>query len=142
MKDIFSPELLSFTFQINLIKKWISKVIQTVYYFVNKEKYCQICFCLVWFYFTLLVCAHFCGDANYERRSNILIFCDQWKMISDLSVFHGKMSDFDSFPMIGFTLVTKRKNFDFESHWNTLIFQISQIYLRFEYVLQTVSDLV
>ena len=62
MKDIFSPELLSFTFQINLIKKWISKVIQTVYYFVNKEKYCQICFCLVWFYFTLLVCAHFCGE--------------------------------------------------------------------------------
>ena len=32
------------------------------------------------------------------------------------------MSDFVSFPLLGFTLVIKLRNFDFESHWNTLIF--------------------
>ena len=36
--------------------------------------------------------------------------------MSDLNMTHGKMSDFVSFPLLGFTLVNKRKNFDFESH--------------------------
>ena len=31
------------------------------------------------------------------------------------------MSDFVSFQLFGFTLVIKLTNFDFESHWNTLI---------------------
>ena len=35
---------------------------------------------------------------------------------------HGEMSDFVSFPLFEFTLVIKLKNFDFESHWNILIF--------------------
>ena len=29
---------------------------------------------------------------------------------------HGKTSDFVSFPLLGFTLVIKLRNFDFESH--------------------------
>ena len=33
-----------------------------------------------------------------------------------------KMSDFLSFPLFGFTLVIKPRNFQFECHWNTLIF--------------------
>ena len=35
---------------------------------------------------------------------------------------HGKMSDFVSFPLFGFNLATKLRNFDSESHLNTLIF--------------------
>ena len=35
---------------------------------------------------------------------------------------HGKMSDFVSFPLLGFTSVMKLRNFDFESHWNVLVF--------------------
>ena len=42
--------------------------------------------------------------------------------MSDLNMFHGKMSDFVSFPLFGFTLVIKLRNSDFESHWNTLIY--------------------
>ena len=36
--------------------------------------------------------------------------------MSDLNMFHGKMSDFVSFALLGFTLVIKWRNFDFESH--------------------------
>ena len=35
---------------------------------------------------------------------------------------HGKMSDFVSVPLFGFTLAIKLRNSDFESHWNTIIF--------------------
>ena len=46
-----------------------------------------------------------------------------------------KMSDFVSFPLFGFTSVKKLRNFDFESHRNTLIFLDKKIYdVRFEYV--------
>ena len=37
-------------------------------------------------------------------------------MMLDLSMSRGKMSDFVLFPLFGFTLVIKLKNFDFESH--------------------------
>ena len=37
-------------------------------------------------------------------------------MVSYLNMSQGKMSDFVSFPLFGFTLVIKLKNFDFESH--------------------------
>ena len=36
--------------------------------------------------------------------------------MSDLNLFHGKMSDFVSFQLFGFTLVIKLRNFDFKSH--------------------------
>ena len=45
-----------------------------------------------------------------------------------------KMHDFVSFPLFGFTLVIKLRNFDFKSHGNTLIFFDKKIYdLRYEY---------
>ena len=46
------------------------------------------------------------------------------KMISDLNMSHGlmEMSNFVSFPLFGLSLVIKLRNFDFESHWNTLLF--------------------
>ena len=43
-------------------------------------------------------------------------------MTTDLNRFHEKMSDFISFPLCGFTIVIKLRNFDFERNWNTLIF--------------------
>ena len=61
-------------------------------------------------------------DANYKSHWNILIFCDQWKMMSDSNLCHGKMFDFVSFPFCGFNLVIKVKNFDFKSRWSTFTF--------------------
>ena len=52
-------------------------------------------------------------NVNYKIHWNILVFCDQWKMMSDLNMSHGKMSDFISFPLSGFTLVTKLRHFNF-----------------------------
>ena len=60
--------------------------------------------------------------SNYKIHWNILVFCDQWKMMSGLNLSHEKMSDFMSFPLFGFTLIIKLRNFDFESHWNTWFF--------------------
>ena len=55
--------------------------------------------------------------------------------MSDLNMSHGKMSDFVSFPLFGFTLVIKLTNFDFESHGNILSFFDEKRYVvRFEYV--------
>ena len=46
-----------------------------------------------------------------------------------------EMADFVSFPLSGFTLVIKLRNFDFESHWNTSIFFDKKFDVRFDYVL-------
>ena len=58
--------------------------------------------------------------------------------MSDLNISHGKMSDFVSFPLFGFTLVIKLRNFDFEGHQSTVILSdknmISDL-IRFDYVL-------
>ena len=37
-------------------------------------------------------------------------------MTSNLKMPHGKMADFVSFALFGFTLVIELRNFDFESH--------------------------
>ena len=36
--------------------------------------------------------------------------------MSDLNMSYGKMLDFVSFPLFGFTVVSKLRNFDFEGH--------------------------
>ena len=36
--------------------------------------------------------------------------------MSDLSMFHGKMSDFVLFPLLRFNLVIELRTFDFELH--------------------------
>ena len=46
--------------------------------------------------------------------------------MSDLNMPHGKMSDFVSCPLFGFTLVIKLKISHFENHWNILIFFIKK----------------
>ena len=53
--------------------------------------------------------------------------------MSDLNMSYGKMSDFVSLPLFGFTLVIKLRNVDFENHLNTLIFFDKKRYgVRFE----------
>ena len=56
-------------------------------------------------------------------------------MVPDLKMIYEKMHDFVSFLLFGFILVIKLRNFDFEGHWNTLIFFDKKRYaVRFEYV--------
>ena len=74
-------------------------------------------------------------------------------MMSDLNMSHEKIVDFVLFPLFGFTLVIKLKNYDFESHWNTLISKFYEFWKISNYFNQkvmpnlimsskTVSDLV
>ena len=56
-----------------------------------------------------------------KEHWNILVFCDQRKMMPDWVYPLEKMSDFASFLLFQFTLVIKLRNFDFESQWNTLM---------------------
>ena len=58
----------------------------------------------------------------------------QKKMMSDLNISHGKMPDFVSCPLLGFNLVMKLRNFDFESQWNTLICFDKKRCVWFKYV--------
>ena len=60
------------------------------------------------------------------------MFFDKKDMVSQ-----GKMSDFVSFPLFRFILVMNLRSFDFEGHWNTLIFfDIKKRYgVRFGFVL-------
>ena len=60
-------------------------------------------------------------DANYKSHWNILVLCDQQKMMSDLNLPKRKMFDFGSFPLIGCTLVIKLRKFDFENYGSSLI---------------------
>ena len=55
---------------------------------------------------------------------------------------HGKMSDFVSFSLFGFTLVIKLRNFDFEGHENALMFFDKKMMSDLILSCQTVSDLV
>ena len=56
-------------------------------------------------------------------------------MMSNLIMSRGKISDFLPFLLFGFTLVIKLRNFNFESHLNTLIFLDKKMYdVKFDYV--------
>ena len=52
------------------------------------------------------------------------------------------MSDFVSFPLFGFILVIKQRNFNFEGHYNALIFFDSKVMSDLIMSCQAVSDLV
>ena len=56
-------------------------------------------------------------------------------MVSDLNMSHGKASNFDSFPLFGFTEVIKLRSFDYESYWNAWIFFEKKGFdVKFQYV--------
>ena len=47
-------------------------------------------------------------DINYQSHWNIfVVFCDQWKIMSNLNISHEKMSDSVSFLLLAFTVVIK-----------------------------------
>ena len=81
-------------------------------------------FHLVLFHFTCL-----CSLLQWNWKMSIIkfiviivVFCDWWKIMSDLNMSHRKLSYFVSFPLFGLTLAIKLRNFDFKSYWNTSIF--------------------
>ena len=120
------------------VKSYLNSVL-----FVNKEKFCQRFAHVPCDFFSLylfvLTFAMKSRSDNYKSHWNILVFCNQWKM-KNSNMSHGKMSDFlnvwISFSLFGFTLGIKLKNFDFESHWTTLVFFYKKIYgVRYAYVL-------
>ena len=47
--------------------------------------------------------------ANYKSHRNILVFCNQWNLMSDLNMSHEEISGFISLSLFGFTLVIKLK---------------------------------
>ena len=55
-------------------------------------------------------------------------------MMSHLNIFHGNMSDFVSFPLFGFTLVIKLRNFDFQALYKKMMSDLIMSY-------QAVADL-
>ena len=79
-------------------------------------------------------------DTSFKSHWNNSIYCDQWKMTSDLHMSDGKTSDSVSFLLFGITLFIKLINFDFESHFSTLIFFIKKILHQIWSTLMT-SDL-
>ena len=101
-------------------------------------KYKFISLNLIRFTFTMKL-----KSPNYKNHWNILVFYDQWKVISDVSMSHWKMSDFNSIPLFGFTLVIKLRILDFESHWNIFIFFDKERYgVRFDMPHGKMSDFV
>ena len=82
-----------------------------MHHVVDKEKSCQICtLCLISLHFTCLG-----SPLQWNRKMpiinkshwNILVFCNHWKLISDLNMSYGKIPDFVSFPLFEFTVVIK-----------------------------------
>ena len=50
-------------------------------------------------------------DANYKSHWNVSVFCDQWKMMSDLNMSHEKVSDFVSIVWLHFSHKTEKFRF-------------------------------
>ena len=85
-----------------------------MYFFVNKEKYCQIFTCPVWFYFTLLVCAYFRNEMErYQLWKSLKRFSILGPMKNDVRFNYvlWKISYFVSFTLLGFVLLIKLRNF-------------------------------
>ena len=93
-----------------------------MYYFVNNKNTARFAHVLWDFiYFFLLHCVQFCNETEkcqLEKSLKYFSISQPMKIMLDLNMSHRKMFDFVSFLLFGFTLVTKLRNFDFESHWN------------------------
>ena len=105
-----------------------------MYYFVSEEKYCQIRKHPIWFYLIYLFVLTFEIKEYHLKIIEIFqYFVTIGKMISGLNMWHEKMSAFVSFSLFEFTLDRTLRNFDFESHWNKLLF-FDKRYDLIEYV--------
>ena len=83
-------------------------------------------------------------DANSKSHWNILVCCNQWKLMSDLKMSLGKMYNFASSSLFGFTSVIKLGNLDFEIHCVNIFDQENKLkkYIDLDMFCQSVSNLV
>ena len=74
----------------------------------------------VWFCFNSVVWVNFSHKTEkfrfWKSLKYLNIFLRKKDMVSDLNMSHGKMSDLVSFPLFGFTLVIKLRNFNYKGH--------------------------
>ena len=101
--------------------------------FATGEKWCQISKCLLLFFSTFWV--------GFSHNTEKFWF---WKSLKCFNIFwkkrygirfeyaNGKMSDFVSLILFGFTLVIKLGIFNFHIHWNNFLMKKE---VRFEFVL-------
>ena len=94
MIKFFPLEQLLFIFEINLIKK--KK--KSSHLNKNGVRFAHDLLDFSSFWLFVLNFAMKLKDANCKSHWNILVFCEQGKVMSDLSMSHGKISNFDSFP--------------------------------------------
>ena len=88
----------------------------------------------VWFCFISIVWVYVSHKTKEFRFwKSLKYFYFLTKKISDFdkkNALYGRMSDFVSFLLFRLKLVIKLKNFYFETHWNTLIFLIKNIWCQ------------
>ena len=101
-----------------------------MYYFVNKEKYCQICASPVWFYIFHFTCSCSLLQRNWKMLITKVIEIFQYFAINEkwcqLWISPKENVCFYFIPLFGFTLVIKLRNFGFRSYWNTELFLIKK----------------
>ena len=99
----------------------------------NIVRFAHALFSFISRYLLVITLAMKLKDVNYKTHWNILVFCDQWKITSYLTLSHWKMSNFVLFLLFRLSVIIKLRDFDLESHWNTLIFFDKKRYgVRFE----------
>ena len=89
-------------------------------------------FRLILFQFTYLR-SHLQWNWICQLQHSLKYFTILWPMNNGVRFEYvpWKMSDYVSYPLFRFTLVIKLRNFDFESHWNTLNFLDQKRWFRF-----------
>ena len=115
--DFISLYLILLTFAMRL-KSANGKSHWNVLIFCDHVRFEYVHYKNVWFCFVSIVWFHFSHKIeNFQLWKSLKYFNMFWfKKLLDLNMSHGKMSDFVSFPLFGFTLVIKLRNSDFESN--------------------------
>ena len=131
MMDTFLLELLLFIFEISTIKKWILS-------HSNNVILCKLgnilsdlhMYRLIFFFFYLFVLTYAIKLKYFARN-------EKWFQIWTFPM--KKRQILFNFHCLG-SLYSKNGNFDFESHWNTLIFLIKKMMSNLNMFYQAVSD--
>ena len=129
--DTFLLELLLFIFEINTIKKWILS-------HSNNVILCKLgnilsdlhMYRLILFFFYLFVLTYAIKLKYFARN-------EKWFQIWTFPM--KKRQILFNFHCLG-SLYSQNGNFDFESHWNTLIFLIKKMMSNLNMFYQAVSD--
>ena len=103
----------------------------------NSVRFAQV---LISLYLFVITFAMKLKDTKYKYHWNILVFCDQLKIMSDLNMSHGKCLILIHFHCLDYCSHKPRK-FYFKSYWNTWIYFDKKRYsVRFEYVPWKISE--